>query len=138
MIQDRFDQPGFKLFGQVKQLFLNSVNKEDQSDEIMTVESTFRGDYDHHSLITESQLLPAIIDDCKPVNFGDIIKDNQLLFCEKHKLVRNVALIARLVLTLIRLGFLNVVFPGGQGVNLTHPSYFKKNLFNFNITLYNC
>ena len=39
-------------------------------------------------------------------------------------------------LTLIRLGFLKVVFPGG--VNLTTPSYFKKNLSNFNTTLYNC
>ena len=42
-------------------------------------------------------------------------------------------------LTLIRLGFSKVVFPGGGGgVNLTAPSYFKKNLSNFNITLYNC
>ena len=40
-------------------------------------------------------------------------------------------------LTLIRLGFLKGVFSGG--VNLTPPSsYFKKNLFNINITLYNC
>ena len=46
-IQDRFEQPEFKVFGQVEQLFLKSVNKEDHSDEIMTVESTFRGDYDH-------------------------------------------------------------------------------------------
>ena len=36
-------------------------------------------------------------------------------------------------LTLIRLGFLRVVFPGGGP-----PSYFKKNLCNINITLYNC
>ena len=36
-------------------------------------------------------------------------------------------------LTLIRLGFLRVVFPvGGQ---FDHPSYFKKNLSNINITL---
>ena len=51
-IQDRFEQPGFKVFGQVEQLFWKSVDKEDHSDEIMTVESTFRGDYDHDSLIT--------------------------------------------------------------------------------------
>ena len=42
-------------------------------------------------------------------------------------------------LTVIRLGFLKVVFPwDGGGVNLTPPSYFKKNLSNFNKTLYNC
>ena len=51
-IQDRFEQPGFKVFGQVEQFFWKSVDKEDHSDEIMTVESTFRGDYDHDSLIT--------------------------------------------------------------------------------------
>ena len=44
-----------------------------------------------------------------------------------------------LMLTLIRMGFLRAVFPGA-GVNLTPlpPSYFKKNLSNINITLYNC
>ena len=43
----------------------------------------------------------------------------------------------KVFLTLIRLGFLRVVFPGG-GVSLTPPSYLKKNLSNINITLYNC
>ena len=39
-------------------------------------------------------------------------------------------------LTLIRLGFLRVVFPGEGGVNLTPPlHYFKVNLSNINITL---
>ena len=32
------------MFGQVEQLFLKAVNKEDHSDEIMTIESIFRGD----------------------------------------------------------------------------------------------
>ena len=99
LVQDRFEQSEFKVFGQVEQLFLKSVNKEDHSDEIMTVESTFRGDYDHDSLITELQLLPAIFDNCKPVNFGDIAKGIQLLSREKRKLIRNVGLIARLVVT---------------------------------------
>ena len=78
-IQRRFEQSGFKVLGQVEQSFLKSVNKEDHSDEIITVESTFRGDYDHDSLIIELQLLPVIFDDCEPVNFGDIVKDIQLL-----------------------------------------------------------
>ena len=65
----------------------------------MTIESTFRGDYDHDSLITEIQLLPAVFDDCKPVNFGSIVKGIQLLSREKSKLIRNVVSIARLVLT---------------------------------------
>ena len=73
-IEDRFEQPGFKVFCQVEQLFLKSINKEDQSDEIMTVKSTFSGDYNHDSLITKLQLLPAIFDDYEPVNFGDIVK----------------------------------------------------------------
>ena len=65
----------------------------------MKVESTFRGDYDHDSLIIQLQLLPAIFDDCEPVNFGDVVKGIQLLFREKRKLIRNVVLIASLVLT---------------------------------------
>ena len=62
------------MFGQAEQLFLKSVNQKDHSDEIMTVESTFRGDYNHDSLITKLQLLPTVFDDCETVNFGDIIK----------------------------------------------------------------
>ena len=45
-------------------------------------------------------------------------------------------------LTLIRLGFFEGTISrgggGGWGVNLTPLSYFKKNLSNFNKTLYNC
>ena len=46
-------------------------------------------------------------------------------------------------LTLIRLGFLRLVFPGrwgraGRRVKLNPLSYFKKNLSNINITLYSC
>ena len=36
LIQERFQQPGFNVFGQVEELFLKSVNEEDQS--------IFRGD----------------------------------------------------------------------------------------------
>ena len=97
-IQDRFEQPRLNVFGQVEQLFLKSVNKEDHSGEIMTIESTFCGDYDHDSLI-RLQLLPDIFDDCEPVNFGDIVKGVQLLSHEKRKLIRNDFLIARIVLT---------------------------------------
>ena len=75
LIQDKFEQPGFKVFGQVEQLFLKSISKEDHSDEITTVESTFRRDYDHDLLITERQLLPVLFDYCEPVSFGDIVKD---------------------------------------------------------------
>ena len=65
----------------------------------MAVESTFRGDYNHDSSITKLQLLPAIFDDCEPVNFGDIVKSIQLLSREKCNLIRNPVLIARLVFT---------------------------------------
>ena len=98
-IQERFEQPGFKVFVQVEQLFLKSINNEDHSDEIMTVKSIFLGDYNHDSLITKIQLLPAIFDDYEPVNFGDSVKGLQLLSREKRKLIRNVVLIARLILT---------------------------------------
>ena len=37
-----------------------------------------------------SQLFPAVFDDCKPVNFGNIVKGIQLLSREKCKLIRYV------------------------------------------------
>ena len=43
-IQDRFDQPTFKLFAQVEQLFLKAVVKQDVTDGLKLFENHLEGD----------------------------------------------------------------------------------------------
>ena len=57
-IKDRFEQLGFKVFGQVEQLLLKSIKKDSAVGEINP--SSFKGNYDPNSLIVELELLPVI------------------------------------------------------------------------------
>ena len=59
-IRDRFEQPRFKVFGQVEQLLLKSIRKDDIVDETETLNANFKDDYDPNSLIAEIKLLPVI------------------------------------------------------------------------------
>ena len=57
-IKDRFEQLGFKVFGQVEQLLLKSIKKDSAVGEINP--SSFKGNYDPSSLMVELELLPVI------------------------------------------------------------------------------
>ena len=60
---------------------------------------------------------------------------------EKKCLSMEILIYIKQYLTLIKLGFLKVVFSGGGGgqIDPLPPTlYFQKNLSDINITLYNC
>ena len=59
-ICDRFEQPGFKTFGQVDQLFLKAIKKESFEDEMKVIEQNFNGDYDPDSLQSELAFLSTM------------------------------------------------------------------------------
>ena len=63
------------------------------------MEEQYRGDYDHNSLVSELDMLPVICRDSSPLNFGDLVKIIQSLSEEKRKLIKNIIIIIRLVLT---------------------------------------
>ena len=48
------------MFGQVEQLLLKSIRKDDIVDETETLNANFKDDYDPNSLIAEIKLLPVI------------------------------------------------------------------------------
>ena len=56
--KDRFEQLGFKVFGQVEQLLLKSIKKDSAVGEINP--SSFKANYDPNSLMVELELLPVI------------------------------------------------------------------------------
>lgn len=97
-IKDRFDQPTFKLFAQVEQLFLKAVAKQDVTDELKVLETHFKGDYDAESLTAELQLLPTIFE-FEPINLEEVVKVLKSLSREKRMLIRNCVTIIRIILT---------------------------------------
>ena len=77
-IKDRFEQPRFKVFGQVEQLLLNSIRKDSVVDKIETFQVNFKGDYDTNSLMAKLELLPVICGEFQPINLGDVVKVIQI------------------------------------------------------------
>ena len=98
-IKERFEQPGFKIFTEVEQLLLKSISKKPAEDELQTVKTSFRDDFDDQSLPYELELLPTIFSGFKPVKFSDVVDVIQSLSNEKRKLIKNVVIIIRLILT---------------------------------------
>ena len=99
-IKERFEQPAFKIFAEVEQLLLKSVSKKPAEEEMKTVKASFCDDFDDQSLQCELELLPTIFRGFKPVNISDVVDVIQSLSNEKRKLIRNVVIIIRLVLTM--------------------------------------
>ena len=99
-IKERFEQPAFKIFTEVEQLLLKSISKKPAEEEMKTVKASFCDDFDDQSLPCELELLPTIFRGFKPVNFSDVVGVIQSLSNEKRKLIKNVVIIIRLVLTM--------------------------------------
>ena len=59
-VKDRFEQLGFKVFGQVEQLHFKSIRKDGVVGEIAILQASFKVDYDPNSLMEELELLPVI------------------------------------------------------------------------------
>jgi len=98
-INDRFDQPGLIKFGNVEQLLLKSIVKDDTSSELKVLKTDFGGDYDPVQLESELLLLPTIFHQFSPVDFRDICKHLQEMEIEKRQMLKNMWKIIRIVLT---------------------------------------
>lgn len=79
-IEDKFKQPGFKVFGQGEQLLLKSIRKDSVVDEIENLVASFKGGYDLNSLIVELKLCPVISGEYLLINLADVVKVIQSLF----------------------------------------------------------
>ena len=96
-IKERFEQSTFRIFTEVEQLLLKSISKKPAEEEMKTVKASF---CDDQSLPCDLELLPTIFRGFKPVNFSDVVDVIQSLSNEKRKLIKNVVIIIRLVLTM--------------------------------------
>ena len=59
-IEDRFEQPAFKKFMNVEELFLKAINKTDASKELKVLELDFHEDFNRNQIESEFQLIPTI------------------------------------------------------------------------------
>ena len=78
-IKWRFEQPEFKVFGQVEKLLLKSIRKNSVVNEIETLQAKFGGDYAPNSLMAELGILTTISGESQPIILGAIVNDIQSL-----------------------------------------------------------
>ena len=98
-VKDRFEQPGFQVFGQVEQLLLKSIRKNSAVDEMETLQANFKGDYDPNFLMTELELLPVLSGSSNQSTLEMSSKSSKSLSYEKPGLIRNAVVIIKIVLT---------------------------------------
>ena len=99
-IKERFAQPAFKFLSEVEQLLLKSIKKEPVDEEMKVVNQKFAGDFNKESLPIELELLPVIFQGKSPVNFKDIVDVVKSLSNGRLRMIENVVIIIRLVLTM--------------------------------------
>ena len=98
-VKDRFEQPGFQVFGQVEQLLLKSIRKNSAVDEMETLQANFKGDYDPNFLMTELELFPVLSGSSNQSTLEMSSKSSKSLSHEKPGLIRNAVVIIKIVLT---------------------------------------
>ena len=97
-LKDKFDQDSFKVFAQLEDLLLKSINGEDSTASLSFVKKTYKGDVDISSLETELLILKTMFSDHPVSTFQDILKHLQSLPTHKHGLIKNVITICILLL----------------------------------------
>ena len=77
-VNDRFDQPSFKVFEKLESLMIKALNGQDTSSEVKFVKETFGTDIDVDDLVVElstfNVLLKDLLKDRSIEHFNDLIK----------------------------------------------------------------
>ena len=60
-IEDRFNQPGYRVYSCLEQLLLKSVKKQDYTEELTTVIDVYQDDFQESNLITQLKTLSHVI-----------------------------------------------------------------------------
>lgn len=99
-IKERFAQPAFKILSDVEQLILKSIKKQPVDEEIKLVNEKFAGDFNKDSLPSELEMLPVLFKGEDTINFNDIVRVVKSLSLGRRRMIENVVIIIRLVLTM--------------------------------------
>jgi len=88
------------MLSEVEQLLLKSIKREPVDEEIKVINQKFAGDFNKESLPCELELLPAIFNGENLFNFKDIVDVVKSLSIGRRRMIKNVVIVIRLVLTM--------------------------------------
>ena len=96
-VNDRFDQPSFKVFEKLESLMIKALNGQDTSSEVKFVKKTFGTDIDVDDLVVELSTFNVLLKDRSIEHFNDLIKQMKLLPEAEKKLLNNVCKICKIL-----------------------------------------
>ena len=103
-IKDRFEQPGYVMYKNLKEILLKCVHGQDYSDELQTVTDFYGSDFDPAQLGIQLQLLTAhyetMKNDHSKVTFKNIVEYLQSLSAAQRSLYSQVVVLVTLVLVM--------------------------------------
>lgn len=98
-IEDRFDQPGYKMYSCLESLLIKAVKKENYSNELQEVLRVYKHDFNASNLSTHLSILGSTIPQ-ENYFISDIIKYLQKLSSAEKELMKEVMLLAKLILVM--------------------------------------
>lgn len=98
-IQDRFDQPGYKMYGCIEALLLKVIQKEDYSHELKRVLEVYSTDLNASNLQTQLDIVSSNVTE-EVSNIFDIIRYMQKLTPAEKELINEVITLSKLLLVM--------------------------------------
>ena len=101
-IQDRFSQPGYKLYHNLEELLVRAANNEDHSEQLREVIS-YGSDFEEGELCTQLQIFGSCftnLSNSKKVTLKEALQFLQNLSISQRSFYKQVCWLARLILVL--------------------------------------
>lgn len=99
-IQQRFDQPGYKIYQQMEQLLLNAIGGQDYSSPLVKVSEVYKDDLDTDRLAVQLETLHTNLKEEKDMNIHDIIKYIKSLSSTERSLLNEVVTLTTLIMVM--------------------------------------
>ena len=96
-IEDRFNQPGYRMFSNLETLLMKAVKKEDYSNELEVVLKVYKDDFNASNLTTHLNILGTTISR-ENYSISDILTYLQKLSSAQKELMKEVIILAKLIL----------------------------------------
>ena len=102
-IQNRFSQPGYKLYHNLEELLVGAANNEDHSGQLYEVISFYGNDFEEGELCTQLQIFGSCftnLSNSKKVTLKEALQFLQNLSISQRSFYKQVCWLARLILVL--------------------------------------
>jgi len=98
-IEDRFNQPGYRMYSNLETLLMKAVKKEDYSNELEVVLRVYKDDFNASNLTTHLNILGTTIPR-ENYSISDILTYLQKLSSAEKELIKEVIVLAKLILVM--------------------------------------